>query len=92
MPGPPRDRPKLRWYDLKTGACARKGITGAVYADIEDGSGRYERRGEHPSFTAVFIDSGGNETVLPNEKSPGLAQNVSVHAAYRAHVNHYYNN
>ncbi len=91
MQGPLRDRPKLKWYDLKTGARARKGITGAVYADIEDGSGTYERRGEQPSFTAVFIDREGNETILPNENSPGLARNVSIHAAYRAHVSHYYN-
>lgn len=71
MPGPSRDRPKLKSYDLKTGARARKGITGAVYADIEDGSGRYQRRCERPNFTAVFIDAEGNETIPPNESCRG---------------------
>ena len=87
---PHRNRPKLNWYDLNTGQRARKGITGAVYADIEDGSGRYERRGESPRFTAVFIDSDGTETILSKEGSRELAQDVSEHAAYRAHVSHYY--
>lgn len=90
MTRPQRNRPRLHWYDLETGEPARKGITGASYADIEDGSGRYERRGQSKNFTAVFIDSDGNETVLPKEGSQDLAQNVSENAAYRAHVSHYY--
>jgi hypothetical protein len=84
------DPPRLQWYDLATGARARKGITEAVYADIKDGTGRYERRGSGSHFTAVFINSYGVESILPMEGSSELAQGVSSHAAYRAHVSHYY--
>jgi Domain of unknown function (DUF3883) len=91
MTRPNLNRPDLQWFDLNTGERARKGISREVYADIEDGSGRYERRRESQNFTAVYIDySNGTETILPKEGSPDLAQNVSERAAYRAHVSHYH--
>jgi hypothetical protein len=89
-PLPPRERPRLRWFSLATGQRARKGIDSEVYADIEDGKGRYERRRGASRFTAVFVDGDGDEAILPLEGSTEPASEVSEHAAYRAHVSHYY--
>lgn len=89
-PLPPRERPRLQWFSLATGQRARKGIDSEVYADIQDGTGRYERRRGASRFTAVFVDGDGVEAILPLEGSTELATEVSEHAAYRAHVSHYY--